>query len=141
MIDRALKFFDLCKIADADAEIFGRTRGAQLHAGQPHPAIEKMHVRIVESRRDAFALQINHLRIRADPFANLFGRTNRGDAISQNRNGFDFALFTNVNGLFTFVNWRSRCQPTRFARELSHDTSSLAGFETRLRALTNRAPA
>jgi hypothetical protein len=36
-----------------------------------------------------------------------------------------YMSFTFVNAVFTFVNRRSRCQPTRFARELSHDTSSL----------------
>ncbi len=34
------------------------------------------------------------------------------------------AVFTFVNAVFTFVNRRSRCQPTRFAREWAHDTSS-----------------
>jgi len=46
-------------------------------------------VRVVEARRDAFALQVNHFRIRADPLANLLCRTDGGDAIAQNRDSFD----------------------------------------------------
>ena len=81
------------EIADAVTELFRRPRVAQLYAGQPHPAVEEMHMRVVEARRDASALQVNHPRIRADPFANLFGRTDGHDAIAQNRDSFDFGLF------------------------------------------------
>ena len=43
-------------------------------------------MRVVEARGAASALQVNHLYIRADTFANLFGRADGGDAIVQYRN-------------------------------------------------------
>ncbi|MCG3159807.1 MAG: hypothetical protein JMDDDDMK_00827 [Acidobacteria bacterium] len=81
------------EVPDPVAKLFGRARVAQLHAGQSASTVEEMHVRIVETRRDAFALQVNHLRIRADPFANLLRRADGGDAIAQNSDGFRFGLF------------------------------------------------
>jgi hypothetical protein len=48
------------------------------------------HPLIIGAQRAASSLQANRLRIQADPFVNLLGRTDGGGAIAQNRDCFDF---------------------------------------------------
>ena len=69
-------------------------------------------MRVIESGHDAFALKVNHLRLRANPFANLFCGADRDDEIFQTSNGFRFGLLVIHRPDFSVeqnqVGWRLR---------------------------------